>query len=61
VRLVDTSASALDLAQACRSAGVTAPTADVVIAACAFHYGMELEHRDEHFTSIKAAWASGGR
>lgn len=52
---------AVDVAQACRSAGVTAPAADVVIAACAFHYGMEVEHCDEHFTAIKTAWGNRGR
>ena len=52
---------AVDVAQACRSAGVTAPAADAVIAACAFHYGVELEHCDEHFTSMKAAWEHRGQ
>jgi predicted nucleic acid-binding protein len=50
---------AMDLAQKCRSAGVTAPVADVVIAACAFHYGVELEHCDGHFDAIKSVQEGG--
>ncbi len=47
---------AMSVAQKCRGAGVTAPAADVVIAACAFHHGVELEHCDGHFAAIKSAW-----
>lgn len=47
---------AMSVAQKCRGAGVTVPAADVVMAACAFHYGVELEHCDGHFGAIKAAW-----
>ena len=47
---------AMSVAQECRDAGVTAPAADVVIAACAFHHGVELEHCDGHLDAIKTAW-----
>jgi predicted nucleic acid-binding protein len=47
---------AVSVAQKCRGAGVTAPVADVVIAACALHYGVEVEHCDGHFDAIKAGW-----
>ena len=49
---------AMSVAQACRGAGVTAPAADVVIAACAFHHGVELEHCDGHLDAVKTAWES---
>ena len=45
------------LAQTCRAAGVTAPTADLLIAACAEHHGVELLERDAHFAKIRAARA----
>lgn len=48
--------AAMTLARKCRDSGVTAPAADVVIAAGAFHHGAELEHCDGHFDAIKAAW-----
>jgi predicted nucleic acid-binding protein len=41
------------LAQACRQAGVTAPTVDIVVAACALRHGLKVEHCDEHFTAIQ--------
>ncbi|MBM3859891.1 MAG: PIN domain nuclease [Verrucomicrobia bacterium] len=41
------------LAQACRQAGVTAPTVDIVVAACAVRHGLEVEHSDEHFSAIQ--------
>jgi len=41
------------LAQACRQTGVTAPTVDIVVAACALRHGLEVEHCDEHFTAIR--------
>jgi predicted nucleic acid-binding protein len=37
------------LADRCRKAGKTAPAIDVLIAACARHHGVELEHADRHF------------
>lgn len=50
--------AAMDLARKCRNSGVTVPAADVVIAAGAFHHGVELEHCDGHMEAIKAAWES---
>jgi predicted nucleic acid-binding protein len=46
----------VSVAKECRRAGVTAPAADVIIAACALHYGLELEHCDGHLDAIKSAW-----
>jgi predicted nucleic acid-binding protein len=43
---------ARNLARACREQGVTAPTADIVIAACAVEHKLELEHNDSHFEMI---------
>ena len=37
------------LASRCRKAGKTAPAIDVVIAACARHHGVGVEHADSHF------------
>lgn len=40
------------LAQKCRLAGRTVPSADLVIAACAISYHAELEHQDDHMDFI---------
>ena len=40
------------LALRCRENGLTVPTTDVVIAACATHYELEVEHCDRHFEKI---------
>lgn len=40
------------LARDCRTAGLTVPVADILIAACAARYGLELEHSDDHFDQI---------
>ena len=40
------------LAVACRQAGLTAPVADLVIAAAAARHGLDLEHCDRHFDMI---------
>lgn len=45
-------AKACSLARRCRDKGVTAPTTDVVVAACAVTHGLELEHADSHFDKI---------
>ena len=50
--------AAMDLARKCRDSGVTAPATDVVIAAVAVHYAVDLEHCDGHFDAINAAWES---
>jgi predicted nucleic acid-binding protein len=41
--------AACALASRCRSAGKTAPAIDVLIAACARHHGVGLDHADSHF------------
>lgn len=51
--------SALTLAQTCRAAGVTVPAADLLIAACADHHGVELVERDGHFAQIAGARKRG--
>jgi predicted nucleic acid-binding protein len=43
---------AYDLARLCRSAGVTVPATDLLIAACARHHGAALEQADGDFDRI---------
>jgi predicted nucleic acid-binding protein len=45
-------ASAKLLARRCREKGVTAATADLIIAACAARHHLPLEHCDRHFDNI---------
>jgi predicted nucleic acid-binding protein len=45
----DVWAGAHALANRCRRLGKTAPAVDVLIAACARHHGVDLEHDDRHF------------
>jgi len=40
------------LARRCREQGVTAPTPDIVIAACAANNNLSMEHCDNHFDKI---------
>ena len=42
------------LAQKCRKAGHTVPSADLVIVACGLSHGVAIEHCDEHFDLIIA-------
>ena len=42
-------ASACALASRCRDAGKPAPAVDVLIAACARHHDVKVEHADSHF------------
>jgi predicted nucleic acid-binding protein len=37
------------LADSCRRSGKTAPPHDILIAACARHHDLEIEHEDSHF------------
>jgi len=53
--------AAMRLARTCRDSGLTVPATDVVIAAGAFHHGVELEHCDGHFEAIKTAWENAGQ
>lgn len=41
--------TACQLADRCRRLGRSLPPYDILIAACAFHHGVELEHDDSHF------------
>jgi predicted nucleic acid-binding protein len=41
--------NARKLAIRCRDAGLTIPSSDIVIAACAANYGLEIEHCDARF------------
>lgn len=40
------------LAQRARAKGVTVPATDLVIAACAWEHGVEMEHDDAHLTAL---------
>ena len=40
---------ACDLASKSRKVGKTAPSSDILIAACARHHGVEIESADAHF------------
>ena len=42
------------LAQRARAKGFTVPGADLLIAACAWTHGVELEHDDAHLTALAA-------
>ena len=53
--------SAHALAQTCRAAGETVPAADLLIAACADHHGVEILERDGHFAQIAAARKKGAK
>ena len=46
--------SACDLAVKARSGGLTVPAIDLLILACAKHYGVALEHNDRHYDSLQA-------
>jgi hypothetical protein len=40
------------LAVRCRDRGKTFPATDILVAACAVHHEVELEHKDGHFNEI---------
>lgn len=40
------------LATRCRDKGRTIPAPDILVAACAAHHGVELEHKDSHFDEV---------
>ena len=44
--------AAFALARRCRVAGVTVPSTDVLIYACAAYHGAELEYADEDFVRV---------
>lgn len=45
--------AAFDLARRARSAGVSVPATDILIAACARHHQVELEHADSDFLHLE--------
>lgn len=45
--------AAVGLASKARAAGVTVPTGDLLIFACAKHYGVEIAHVDRHFDLLE--------
>ena len=44
-----------ELARSCRTAGLTVPATDLLVASCAAHHGASLLHRDRHFDRIREA------
>src|ERR1700742_2404821 len=45
--------AAYDLARRARSAGISVPATDILIAACARHHQVELEHADSDFSHLE--------
>jgi len=45
-------AKARTLARRCREKGVTVPTSDIVIAACAANHQLSMEYCDSHFDKV---------
>lgn len=45
---------ARELARRARAAGLTVPGAGLLIAACAWEHGVEIEHDDAHLTALAA-------
>ena len=45
--------AAFDLARRARTAGVSVPATDILIAACARHHDVELEHADSDFSQLQ--------
>jgi predicted nucleic acid-binding protein len=45
--------AAYDLARCARSAGVSVPATDILIAACARYHQVELEHADADFSRLE--------
>jgi len=64
LELLETSAEvwtrARKMARQSRAAGVTVPATDLIIAACADHYEVELLHQDAHFDRLKSALGKKG-
>ena len=46
------------LAISCRDKGHTFPAADLLVAACAAHHGVELEYKNSHFDDLMPIAAS---
>ena len=43
-----------ELARRCRAAGITVPSTDVLIFACAEYHGAALDHTDEDFVRVRS-------
>lgn len=65
VRCVETSEPvwkrARELAELCRSSGLTVPAADLIVAACADFHGLDLLHKDDHLHQIARLRNRGSR
>ncbi len=46
--------AAFELTRRCRTAGITVPSTDVLIFACAEYHGAALEHADEDFVRVRS-------
>ncbi len=55
----DVWSEACELARLARSAGLTTPASDILITACARHYGASVEAVDTHFSELEKL-SSGG-
>jgi predicted nucleic acid-binding protein len=45
--------AAFDLARRARSSGISVPATDILIAACARHHDVGLEHADSDFSRLR--------
>ena len=45
---------ARELARRSRAKGLTVPAGDLIVAACAWEHGVEMEHHDAHLTALAA-------
>lgn len=50
--------AAFELARRCRAAGITVPSTDVLIFACAEYHGAALEHVDEDFVRVRSVFTN---
>lgn len=50
----DVWSKAMELARRNRANGLTVPAGDLVVAACAWAYRVEIEHHDAHLTALMA-------
>lgn len=46
--------ASFELAREARKRGITAPATDIMVAACAKHHGVGIEHDDEHLAALMA-------
>jgi predicted nucleic acid-binding protein len=48
---------ARELARRSRAKGLTVPAGDLIVAACAWEHGVEMDHHDAHLTALAALCA----